>query len=321
MNGIRTVAPGIYRIPVPFISSSQTTNCYLVEEADGFTVIDCGFSTKSTQSLWMKALASLEISPRHINRIIVTHHHIDHFGLAGWMQHLTDAPVFMSEKAYRQAHYVWGEDSPYAEHIRDLYLACGIPDAILFRLMISVKQYQSLVTELPQVVTLSDHAIELGEQRYTVYETQGHAEGHLVLYGERSGILLAGDHILADTVPNLNFTCSFDVYPLRSYLPSLEMLSQLPATLVLPGHGEPFTELAAVCGRIAAHYRSRLKQLLHVCSAPKTLYEIYSELHGGTVIPSRLRYEIIEWKALADHLVELGQLVEAERGMYGVCHQ
>lgn len=317
MGEITKITPDIWRIKVPFINTSQPTNCYLAKGPDGFAVIDCGFSVKSAQTLWTKALAFLGIKPNDVKRIIVTHHHVDHFGLANWMQQFTEAPVLMSEKAYRQAQYTWESKSSYTEDILQLYRACGVPEDVLSRLMISVKQYLNLINELPRVCFLSEQdTVELGEYRYTIRETRGHAEGHLLFYSEENGVLISGDHVLDSMIPNLYFTCRFDVHPLKSYLPSLHEIDRLDVRLVLPGHGDPFRDLSGTASRIAAHYQAKLEQLLQSCKTPKTPYEIYVEQNRGIIVPSRLRYGMIELKAMINHLVDSGELVEQEEGKY-----
>lgn len=109
---IETVGDGIYRVPIPVPFPMKYVYCYVCREADGWSLIDVGFRWPEAMRAWEAAFRQLGIKPRHIRAIYITHFHPDHFGLAGWMQQQTEAPIWISEPDYAMAERVWGKRAP-----------------------------------------------------------------------------------------------------------------------------------------------------------------------------------------------------------------
>ncbi len=103
--------------------------------------------------------------------------------------------------------------------------------------------------------------LDLGRFSFTVLWCPGHAPGEVCLYDERAGLLIAGDHVLPGISPNVGIYAPEDADPLGDYLAALARVRDLPVGLVLPGHGEPFTGLAARVDAIATHHAARLTEI------------------------------------------------------------
>jgi glyoxylase-like metal-dependent hydrolase (beta-lactamase superfamily II) len=134
----------------------------------------------------------------------------------------------------------------------------------------------------PEAVTSVEDGeyLDLVGERYRVIWTPGHADGHICLFRERDGIFLAGDHVLPRITPNIGLYSERDrPNPLGDYLASLEKVARIPATIVLPGHGEPFSDLAGRAAEITRHHDEREMQLLtFLQDGPQHAYQLSEQL-------------------------------------------
>ncbi len=109
---LREVGPGGFwlRMPLPF--ALEHINLWLLADNDGWTIVDCGFGTDETRDLW-HAISSKQLHGKRVTRIVVTHFHPDHFGLAGWLAAHWQAPVLMSEPEYIAAQAWHASREPF----------------------------------------------------------------------------------------------------------------------------------------------------------------------------------------------------------------
>src|SRR5262249_54557054 len=148
-----------------------------------------------------------------------------------------------------------------------------------------------------------------GAHEWTALETNGHAEGHLCLSNDATGVLISGDQVLPTISPNISYTYrTHDTNPLGSYLASLERLRTLPEnTLVLPSHGRPFYGLQQRLDDLRSRHEQQLDMLVGACAEPKS---------GGEVLPLMFRRELKGFHlflALGEALAHLEYLVHAGR--------
>ena len=101
-TGLREVAPGVHwlRMPLPF--ALEPINLWLLADGDGWTIVDCGFGTDETRALWQKIFAE-QLDGKPVARVVVTHFHPDHCGLAAWLAEYWGAPVHMTEPEFAAA--------------------------------------------------------------------------------------------------------------------------------------------------------------------------------------------------------------------------
>src|SRR5947207_33214 len=124
--------------------------------------------------------------------------------------------------------------------------------------------------------------IDLVGERYSVIWTPGHSDGHICLFRERDGVFLAADHVLPRITPNIGLYSERDrVNPLGDYMDSLRKVSTLPASIVLPGHGEPFKDLAGRVAEIIEHHEERESQIMNLLDEkPQNAYQLAEKLFG-----------------------------------------
>ena len=287
-GGVEQVLPGIWRITMPLPFALRWVNAYLLEGAGEYCLIDAGLATPDAEAMMLQGLAAAGISPAQLSTIVLTHAHPDHIGLAGRFQQASGAPVFMLGMESRRMLGVWSqEDGQTVESVSVYYITYGMPleeSALEKNAMAATRR---LVT-VPQHVTPLEEGqeIRLAGALYQVIWTPGHADGHICLWRASDGVLIAGDHILPRISPNISLYPNSRPNPLQDYLDSLQKVRDLPARLVLPGHGLPLTGLAERVDELARHHQERIEETMRIVAEAQgasgvSAYTVAERLFAG----------------------------------------
>ncbi|WP_438444382.1 MBL fold metallo-hydrolase [Gorillibacterium sp. sgz5001074] len=197
--------PLIHRVKVPVPYPLQYVNSYLVSGDNGWTVLDPGLHTPEALEVWDEVWARLGSGFRNVERIVLTHHHPDHYGLAGLFQERSGAPVFLSEWGKRQADRMWGEERAQADELWRLFIRHGMERELAAAMLPHLESFVSLVSPRPEIALIRDgETIRLGDGTYTAVETGGHAAGHLSFYRAQTGEMFCGDAVLPNISPNIS---------------------------------------------------------------------------------------------------------------------
>jgi glyoxylase-like metal-dependent hydrolase (beta-lactamase superfamily II) len=308
------IADGIVllRLPLPF--ALNHINLYLLDEGDGWTLIDCGLDTRASRDAWTTVLGGPVLAGRPIRRIVITHHHPDHIGLGGWLAERFGVPVAMTAGEFAVA-------GRYADPKRDViaeragfWCEHGLPDDLVTWLIERMPRYSRHVHALPERVDPIDTEapLVLGGRQWQPIIGRGHSPEHLSLFDAASGILLSGDQVLPEITPNIGVWPGGDQNPLRSYLNSLERFATLPGDpLVLPSHRQPLTGLRRRVSEIVQHHEERLQQVLPKCSEPVTCYELLEVLFGRPLRNEEIGFGLGEGVAHLNYLEGEGHLVSS----------
>ena len=319
--GTRTrVADGIdwVRQPLPF--ALDHVNCWLlgargaVDEppGDDAALIDTGIASARGRALWREALAGGRPA-----RLLLTHFHPDHSGLAGEFA-VDGAELLGSAVETALAHRLWHtDDADYGALYADWYAVNGLPGDAVEHARAFGNGYRKIVAEPPapdafRTLAAGDD-VTLGGRRFRVLVGRGHAPDMLMLHDPTDGILIAADQVLPTISPNVSIMpLSPDPDPLASFLASLDALRELPAdTLVLPSHGLPFRGLHARLDALAAHHVERLAALAAATSEPVTAFELFPVLFRRELDAQQLSF------ALGETLAHLAHDARFERGEEG----
>lgn len=286
---IRDVAPGIrwMRIPLPF--SPFAVNCWALKDGEGWLVIDTGAFHEDALQCWRAVMRELG-APDVPVRLLVTHAHPDHCGCAGWFASAFGAPLLMSRADWLLAT-MYGNENQVAVEERNaaFYALCGVTGDEFASLVSGDPSYR-YVEAMPTIYRrLADgEAIEVDGSPWTIILAGGHCPEHVCLYSAERKMLIAGDHILPRIVPTVGanpFEPEADV--LGDYLGSLPKFRDMaPDTLVLPGHGTPFTGLQAQIDALEAFYRDDFQAICDACANPATVRDVVDRLAGT---PSELQ--------------------------------
>ena len=264
------VAPGILwvRLALPF--RLDHVNIYLVEDGDGFAVIDTGLFDPATTASWEVLLAGV-LRDKPVTRIVATHFHPDHVGMAGWLSARTGAALLMSQTEYLTALNIRLDPAGLdAEPYRSFYTGHGLAADITTNLLTKGQDYLRMVSDLPRTFQrlVAAEALQIGRRSFRVLTGGGHAPEQVMLHDASGGLLLCADQVLTRITPNISVQAiDPDGDPLGLFLRSLGELKQAiaPQTLVLPGHDLPFVGLHGRADELAAHHESRCAAIVTAC--------------------------------------------------------
>lgn len=313
-----TVAPGVLwaRVALPF--RLDHVNIYLLEDDDGYAVIDTGIGDEATRQAWL-ALTAGPLAGRRLTRLFVTHHHPDHIGLAGWLQERFDLPLATSQTSYLSCLTISQSPSSLEAPVyRDFYLRHGLAREITDLVATLGHGYLRMVTPLPPTFTrvVAGDVLRIGGRAVHVLSGDGHAPEQLMFHCPEAGIFLAADQVLAKITPNISvWAVEPQGDPLGLYLRSLRALPrQIPDdTLVLPGHQLPFRGLAARCGQLVAHHAERCRLIAGaVARRPCSVAELVPVMFTRPLDPHQLSFAFSEVFAHVNAMLALGELAWAE---------
>lgn len=264
------VARGILwvRLVLPF--RLDHVNIYLLEDGEGFAAVDAGIGDDATRSVWEGLLAGL-LGGRKLTRIIATHSHPDHVGMAGWLCERTGAPLLMSQTEYLTSLNIHLDpEALNSEPYRSFYRGHGL-DADTTESLLSIgHRYLRMITGLPRTFRrlIAGEELRIGGRSFAVLSGGGHSPEQVMLHCAADKLLLSADQVLARISPNISVQ-AMDPQgdPLGIYLRSLASLKATmpPDTLVLPGHNLPFLGLHARLDELAAHHAARCDGIYDAC--------------------------------------------------------
>ncbi len=298
-ESVAEVAPGVHRLALPLgIQGILTLSAYLLRDDAGDTLVDCGIATSDEDacSELDAGLRACGSAIENLARLVVTHAHIDHFGLAGEVVRRSGGELWMHRRTDLDlAKYA---DPDEAVDRRELMLADhGLDGRELTASSRGLCEWMPVMPSIgrPGVLLDGGELIAAGGRAWEVVPTPGHSPGHVCLWSAADRILCSGDHLLRIASPPVTFERGFERDPMGSYLESLERVAALDPALVLPGHGPPFTEGARRAMAIARAKRRRLDEVRGIVeAAPLTVTELTDRLHPGPLSGAQRHFVMAE---------------------------
>ena len=306
------VAPRVHwvRMPLPF--ALDHINLWLLEDDDGWAMIDTGFGNDTTRALWETIFAD-RLGGRPVSRVLVTHHHPDHAGNTGWITQKFATPLWISQSEFLTAHALCDETAGYSlKDMVAMYRRNGLGEETAAKLFGGRNPYRKRVPDFPRTFRrlLDGDRINMAGRDWRVIMGYGHAPEHVALYSESLGVLISGDMVLPRISTNVSVPSSQpEGNPLKLFLASIAHYAELPAdTLVLPSHGQPFRGLREREAQLHEHHRLRLAELREVCDTPKAAAEVLMTLFRRTLDIHQTFFAMGEAMAHLHYLHEEGQL-------------
>ncbi len=308
----RDLADGVLWMRLPLPMALDHVNVYALADADGWTLVDTGFATPETRALW-QALLSGPLAGKPVRRVLVTHHHPDHVGLAGWFQSEFGAELLMPRTGWLYARMLIldRQERPAPETLA-FWRAAGMDKAIFARRAAERPfNFADVVDPLPLGFTrlVEGQSLTLAGRRFIVRMGDGHAPEHATLWSEDDGLVIGGDQLLPGISPNLSvYPTEPAADPVGEWLASCQRLalSARPDQLVLPGHKLPFTGLPFRLEQIIGHHRSALARLVALLDRPRTAAECFGALYGREIKASEYGLALAEAVAHLNHLWHQG---------------
>jgi glyoxylase-like metal-dependent hydrolase (beta-lactamase superfamily II) len=263
-------------MPLPF--ALNHINLWALEDEDGWTLVDTGISDLVTRDLWEQLFAG-PLAGRPVRRLIVTHFHPDHAGLAGWLVERFGIELWMTRAEWLYARMLHTDTAPsMLDQQVEFYRQAGAPEDYLEGVRQAGPAYATRVSPIPRAYRRlrGGDTVMIGGRRWWIVIGLGHAPEHACLYCEEEKLLIAGDMVLPRISPNVGVWVNEpEANPLADFLESLLGIRALSGeTLILPSHNEPFRGLHERIDELGAHHEERLDKLVSLMDAPKTAMEI-----------------------------------------------
>lgn len=313
------VAPGVLWIRLPLPMKLDHVNVYALDEGDSWTIIDTGFASNKSKAIWAEIMAG-PLAGKPVSRVVVTHHHPDHIGLAGWFQTAHGAELVTTRTAWLTARMLTldVQDVPNAETLA-FYRAAGMDPAIYEkRAKDRPFNFADIVAPLPlgYIRIRQGDVLTMGGRTWDVHMGNGHAPEHATFWSRDDNLVIAGDQILSSISPNVGVYATEPMAdPIGEWLEACERLQLLarPDHLVLGGHKLPFTGLPTRMRQLIDNHHGALKRLSAYIDTPKTAGEVFAPLFKRSIGEGEYGLAMVEALAHLSHLHQTGHATRATR--------
>ncbi|MES2097978.1 MAG: MBL fold metallo-hydrolase [Pseudomonadota bacterium] len=284
-GGVMPVAPGVRWVRLTVPGPLKHINCWLIDDDGGAALVDAGMNRTETREAWKSVFAG-PLSGVRVTRMIGTHFHPDHIGLAGWMCAHHDAPLWMTRGEWLTAQMLVADARPETPAEVNLFRV-GLgwsAEQIELAAQHGWSNFGRIVRPMP----LSYHrmkdgdTVDIGGAAWRVIVGSGHSPEHACLLDEKNGVFIAGDQVLPRISPNVSIGITEpDGDMLGEWLDSIAKLKrEVPAdVLTLPGHGDPFTGLHTRLDAMDREHRDRLDELhVFIGAEPRRVVDCFGRL-------------------------------------------
>lgn len=307
------VAPGVFWLRLPLPMALDHINVWALEDGDGWMVVDTGLRTPPSVEAWETALEG-PLGGRPVTRILCTHMHPDHIGLAGWLCARFAAPLLMSRLEYVTARMLVADTGPAPDDGADFYRRAGWNDVQITRWRSGYGMFGKAVAPLPpgyRRVREGDR-LTIGGSDWRIVVGDGHSPEHLCLWREADGVFISGDQILPKISSNVSiWPTEPNGDPLADWMASLAKLRALlpDDLLVLPSHGEPFRGVHTRLDALTRGHEVALKRLRRTLKSPSRAVDVFPALFARPVGEGLLGMATGEALAHLNYLNNKGQAV------------
>jgi len=280
------VHSGIYEIFLPLPMRPTIINVYLIDCHGAWALIDTGMNTPDSVTTLEEALAQVGIKIEDLDLVIGTHHHVDHFGTSRTIKERSQATTLLHSFEVERVNRMLSLGPPAARpEAREFFVTHGFPiDKYPIEGMRPAWMGTGMYNPLPQPDKyLADgDVIPLGDRRFEIIWTPGHAPGHCVVYLRKEKVLIVGDHLLPKITPHVGLYPSSPAdNPLGDFINSQLKVQRFDVELVLPAHGGIYHDHRHRANQLIEHHRYREAEMLDIVRRqPKCAFDVAERVFG-----------------------------------------
>ncbi len=307
------VAKGVHWMRLPLPMALDHVNVYALDDGHAWTIVDTGMASTRGIALW-EALLAGPLAGKPVQRVIVTHHHPDHVGLAGWFQS-RGAELVMTRTAWLYARMLVLDVQELAspEQILFWHRAGMAPALLEQRKGQRPFNFCDVVAPMPLGFTGIDQGAKVtaGGRDWVVRLGSGHAPDHATLWSEDGELVLGGDQLLPGISANIGvYPTEPGANPLRDWLASSRRLSPFATDqqLVLPGHKLPYRGLPFRLTQMIANHHSALDRLREFLGSPATAVQCFAPLFRRDIGGGEYGLALVEAVAHLNYLLDRGEV-------------
>ncbi len=308
------IEPGFLWFTLPLPMALDHVNIHAIHDRDGWTLIDAGLYTPTSVEM-LKEIIRLHLAPYPIARVLLTHFHPDHVGMAGWLKAEHGAELIASRTTWLMARMLTldVQERPVDETLR-FYARAGMSSD---RLAIVRERrpfnFADCVHALPPGYTRlkENDTITLGGHAWDVRMGNGHAPEHVTLWRQDGRMVIGADQFLADITPNIGVHANEEAAnPLAEWLDSCQTFLSMAddSRLVIPGHKTPFRCLATRLEQYLVHHNDSLANLTDFLATPRTALDCFDVLFGRRIPESEFALALAETIAHLNYLLADGTI-------------
>lgn len=313
------IAEGVIWIRLPLPMALDHVNVYALDDGDSWTVIDTGFASKRTRAIWNAVLEG-PLGGKPVGRIIVTHHHPDHVGLAGWFVG-KGAALHMPRTAWLMARMLTLDvQDSYPPETLAFYQRAGMDPVVLEKRKSERPfNFADCVVPLPLGFNrlVEGQTIQMGGRTWDIRMGNGHAPEHATFWSQNDNIVIGGDQLLPSISANLGvYPTEPEADPVADWLEACERLQPFAHEdqLVLGGHKLPFTGLPLRLKQMIENHHGALARLADYLATPRSAGDCFPPLFKRTIGDAEYGLALVEAVAHVNHLHQTGR---ASRHMGG----
>lgn len=308
------IAEGVLWMRLPLPMALDHVNVYALDDGDGWTLIDTGFASKRGRAIWSALLDDGPLAGKPVTRVVVTHHHPDHVGLAGWFV-TKGATLHMPRTPWLMARMLTLDlQETYPPETVTFYKRAGMDaDVLAKRLSERPFNFADCVVPLPLGFTrlVEGGTITMGGRVWDIRMGNGHAPEHATFWSRDDNLVIGGDQLLPSISPNLGvYPTEPEADPVADWLEACERLRPFARDdqLVLGGHKLPFTGLPMRLTQMIENHHSALARLMDFLAEPHTAGQCFPPLFKRKIGTDEYGLALVEAVAHVNHLYQAGQV-------------
>ena len=308
------IAPGVLWLRMPLFAALPWINVWAIEDGEGWSIVDTGINSAKTMDAWNIAFSgAMQGAP--VSRVVATHMHPDHCGLAGWMAERFRVRLWMTRLEYLTCRLMAADTGQAAPADgTEFYRAAGWEPQAIENYLEKFGFFGKLIYPLPASYRRLEDGdrLRLGAYQWEVVVGNGHSPEHACLHCPELKLLISGDQVLPRISSNVSvYPLEPDANPLADWLHSLAKLkARIPNdVLVLPAHNSPFRGLHARIDELADSHQRGLARLTDLLTEPKRAVDAFGALFSRPISDGLLGMATGEAIAHLNYLAANGRAI------------